>query len=631
MLLTNSNLIPSILIRTLTTLVFMANLMGWKSLPLTAGLTVLMMPLLAKLTQRHHQLNEESSKQRRETSTVINEALLAIRQIKLSASEDKWMDRFLGSREKELNMRHKRAVAVFIQNLVHSVSMAVLGGVPLYMAARRGERLTAAIAFTFLGLFEALQAQVSSFSFEMSYVMEGWAAMQRLQHHFDAPEAERLSGTAADDVSMEMATMAWNRKSDNIFRLEGTLEVPSGQLSIISGDTASGKSLLLSAIAGEAALLSGQVSGPTPHQIYLGEPYDPEHQSQSLAIVTQNPWMENNTIRNNVLFGLPFDKERYDLAIHCCALEKDLEMLKDGDATVIGTKGISLSGGQRWRIALARALFSHARILLLDDILSAVDAEVREWLVDKALFGPLAKDRTRILATHHASHCASRAALVLQLENGKVSQAKKSNISLQPTDTTTKAKPAQSEPQPEQSPEKPQRKEIPEARFDTYLTYYKAAGGLKSVLMVLLLLSLATTLSYARTSWLREWTRHYGRQEVSVYSASDATYYGGLYMLLSIAFSVVDSARAFLADHFGLGASRPLVARALAGTFLSPLRWLEHVSKGDILNRFTSDTHKADQGVPENIIDAIATSTSLAAILYTRYVSRACERSVLTH
>ena len=136
--------------------------------------------------------------------------------------------------------------------------------------------------------------------------------------------------------------------------------------------TGSGKSLLLASIIGEADLLEGYRHGPSP--IPARERYSP-HINRSdwimpsaMAYVAQIPWIENATIRENVLFGLSFDKSRYEQVLENCALSKDLEILDDGDATDIGFNGINLSGGQKWRISFARALYSRAGILVLDDI-----------------------------------------------------------------------------------------------------------------------------------------------------------------------------------------------------------------------------------------------------------------------
>jgi len=97
-----------------------------------------------------------------------------------------------------------------------------------------------------------------------------------------------------------------------------------------------------------------------------------------LAYVQQSPWIQNKTIRDNILYGLPLDKERYVDTIRLCELERDLEILPAGDQTEIGEKGINLSGGQKARIGLARAVYTTRDIFLMDDPISALDANVRK-------------------------------------------------------------------------------------------------------------------------------------------------------------------------------------------------------------------------------------------------------------
>ncbi|OAR05941.1 hypothetical protein LLEC1_07230, partial [Akanthomyces lecanii] len=392
--------------------------------------------------------------------------------------------------------------------------------------------------------------------------------------------------------------MAWNRDThaQNRFELRASLSFPSTQLSVITGDTASGKSLLLTAIAGEAALLSGESRGPVPQDFELGECYYPKHCTQELAIVTQQPWMDNTTIRNNVIFGLPFDRERYETVIRCCALEADLETLKDGDTTVIGTKGISLSGGQRWRIALARALYSQAKTILLDDILSAVDAQVRKWLVEEALCGKLAQGRTRILATHHAAHCAQKAAMIVTLKDGQAT----TTIRLDAQNPIAVAgETAETQMTVSQQPQQERKSEAaPKTAYSSpYMIYYRAIGGATFATFALAALALSTALRYSRTRWLQKWTARYGTlSKADNHAGSEAAHFGGIYLLISIASSVVSSATNYLSLHLGRRAARPMADAALLGVFHSPLQWLERTSRGQITSRLTSDvSERPDQ------------------------------------
>ncbi|KAJ4151391.1 hypothetical protein LMH87_012093 [Akanthomyces muscarius] len=272
MVVTNSHTLPSVVMKLITTVYFLSRLIGWQILALTLSLTILLMGIGAKITQKHHQLQAELTEQRRESGIVLADALLSIRQIKLSASEDEWMRKISENRSKELKLRYKNSLITCASTLNNAVVSAVLAGIPLYLCALKGQKLTAAVAFTFLSLFQDLQLRLASLPYQVSYWVEGWNALQRLHSHFAASEAQKTTETVADEISLKEAVMAWNKDAhaQEQFELKASLDFPSGQLSVITGDTASGKSLLLTAIAGEAALLSGDLRAPIPQDIGLG-------------------------------------------------------------------------------------------------------------------------------------------------------------------------------------------------------------------------------------------------------------------------------------------------------------------------------------------------------------------------
>ncbi|KAJ2847003.1 Canalicular multispecific organic anion transporter 1, partial [Coemansia brasiliensis] len=150
----------------------------------------------------------------------------------------------------------------------------------------------------------------------------------------------------------------------------------------VVGKVGSGKSSFLSALCGEMPLASGK-----------GTIYG------RLSYVNQKPWIMNATIRDNILFGNEYDQSKYIKIIHACALAEDLEQLPYKDMTEIGRQGVNLSGGQKARLALARAIYNDADIYILDDILAAVDAQVERHIIDNVLLG-IIRDKTRILVTH---------------------------------------------------------------------------------------------------------------------------------------------------------------------------------------------------------------------------------------
>lgn len=118
-----------------------------------------------------------------------------------------------------------------------------------------------------------------------------------------------------------------------------------------------------------------------------------------MSYVEQNAWIQNATIRDNILFNKPMDRQKYINTIIACQLESDLAILPAGDMTEIGEKGINLSGGQKARVSLARAVYSDNDIVLMDDPISALDANVRKAIFKEVFKGQL-KNKTRILVTH---------------------------------------------------------------------------------------------------------------------------------------------------------------------------------------------------------------------------------------
>ena len=179
------------------------------------------------------------------------------------------------------------------------------------------------------------------------------------------------------------------------------LSVDKGDLVFITGRVGAGKSSLLYAILREIPLIRGKTWS-------VGK----------IAWVGQQPWVFSGTVRDNVLFGEPFDQNRYDLTLQVCDLIKDLQRFPDGDLTVVGERGTVLSGGQQARVELARAVYSNADIYLLDDPLSAVDSTVGHDIFEKCINGVL-DNKTRLMITHN--HRALRDAKhIVVMEEGSI-------------------------------------------------------------------------------------------------------------------------------------------------------------------------------------------------------------------
>lgn len=206
----------------------------------------------------------------------------------------------------------------------------------------------------------------------------------------------------AAPIIIENGSFNWGE--DTILK-EINIRFEKGRLSAVVGSVGSGKSSLVSALLGEMNKTSGRVNT-------IG----------SIAYVSQQAWIQNATLRDNIIFGKPFDKDLYAKIIEACALKPDFDMLPAGDQTEIGEKGINLSGGQKQRVSLARAVYSNAEIYFMDDPLSAVDSHVGKHIFENVL-GPqgLLKNKTRVLVTHGITYLKNVDKIVV-LKEGAVSE-----------------------------------------------------------------------------------------------------------------------------------------------------------------------------------------------------------------
>jgi len=286
---------------------------------------------------------------------------------------------------------------------------------------------------------------------------------------------------------------------------------------------------LLAAIIGEAEIVSGRIYRPkiAPDN-HLNDRLASSTNwiiPSATALVAQIPWIENTSLKSNILYGLPYIDSRLSKVLEACALAKDLEMLPDGVETEIGANGINLSGGQRWRITLARALYSRAGILILDDIFSAVDAHVGRHILLNALEGELSDGRTRILVTHHIQLVRPFASYIVELgTNGSIessevqlpSKVSKFQENLVPIDATgsddlrdvSLAGPSLIEQEPKKFVENEKREEG-RVKWAVYKRYARAFGGWTygSLTVGLFIFSSFTTLG--RSYWVKVWAQHY--------------------------------------------------------------------------------------------------------------------------
>ena len=423
---------PGSLFKLIVSFAFLISILGWKSLLSGFLAMALTIPINIYFSKRYAGAQDRLMKVRDAKMGVVTEALQGIRQIKFSALEMNWQEKIGKVRRKELDEQWSVYIADTALLFCWIASPILLSATSLAVYATTVGDLTPSVAFTAIGVFNNLEVTLAVIPELTTDLIDAFVSVTRVETYLNAPEVTKHTSDGAG-ISFSNASLSWpsdeeKEDGDERYVLRNVnISFPEKELSVISGKTGTGKSLLLAGILGEVDLHSGTIHVPyTPH---TRERRDHLATSanwiipSAVAFVAQIPWIENASIKDNILFGLPLDTNRYDKVIEVCALKKDLEMLADGEQTEIGANGINLSGGQRWRVTFARALYSRAGILVLDDIFSAVDAHVGRYIFEKALTGELGIGRTRILVTHHVSLVKSRTKYLVELGEGTVEAA----------------------------------------------------------------------------------------------------------------------------------------------------------------------------------------------------------------
>ncbi|KAI1772926.1 P-loop containing nucleoside triphosphate hydrolase protein [Hypoxylon cercidicola] len=367
---------------------------------------------------------------------TTNEILQNIRIIKYFAWEKRFSDIVDEKRKAELKALRNRymiwALAVAIWN---TVPVLITFFSFLVYTKIEQKPLYPSVAFTAISLFMLLRVPLDQLGDMIAHVQEAKVSVDRVEEFLNEDETEKYEQLGADNIDesgnraigFRNATFIWGGKDavatdgSMAFRLlDLNVDFRIGKLNIIAGPTGSGKTSMLMALLGEMTMTKGNVYLPGGRSREDVRP-DPETGlTETCAYVAQTAWLVNANIRDNILFSSPYDEKRYKDVLVACALERDLEILDNGDETLVGENGITLSGGQKQRISLARAVYSNSLHVLLDDCLSAVDSHTAKWIFTKCIKGELMRGRTCILVTHNTTLCAPQSEYVVLLENGRV-------------------------------------------------------------------------------------------------------------------------------------------------------------------------------------------------------------------
>jgi ABC-type multidrug transport system fused ATPase/permease subunit len=367
-----------------------------------------------------------------------NEVLQNIRIIKYFAWEQRFSDQVSDRRRTELTALRSKYILWASAAMIWSAVpiLTTLASFFVYTVVEK-KSLVPSVAFPALSMFALLRIPLDQLADMIAHVQEAKVSVDRVEEFLDEEETEKYiqlrqakqMSEGIPKIALEHATLSWTAgvgsggKGSAVepFRLINVdVNFELGRLSVIAGPTGSGKTSLLMALLGEMKVLGGRVHVPGGSIRQNLRPDPATGLTESVAFCAQQAWLVNDTIKENILFASPFDTHRYQIVVSACALERDLEILDAGDQTLVGEKGIALSGGQKQRISLARALYSSARHVLLDDCLSAVDSHTARHIFENAIEGELMQNRTCILVTHNISLALQSSSYVVVLENGKV-------------------------------------------------------------------------------------------------------------------------------------------------------------------------------------------------------------------
>ena len=655
------------------------------------ALLVIGMPLLTRAIKKLLIRRRAISKITDQRVSLTQEVLQAVRFVKFFGWESSFLQRINEIRKREVSSIQ---VVLSMRNAILAVSMSL----PVFASmlsfitySLTNHALNPANVFSSLALFNSLRMPLNLLPMVIGQVTDAWAAMGRIQEFLLSEdqqdqitwdmENEKAVVISQADFTWEQNTVStiepgksskaqnvkeqqkgdrtskrWSQRLSRLgkkssdetmvpesaanttaggaaekpqqrepFQLKGIdLSVARDELIAVIGTVGSGKSSLLAALAGDMRMTQGKVT-----------------MGASRAFCPQYAWIQNATVKDNILFGQKMHREWYAQVVEACALKPDLEMLPAGDLTEIGERGITLSGGQKQRLNIARAIYHNSDLVLMDDPLSAVDAHVGRHIFDKAICGVL-KGKCRILATHQL-HVLSRCDRIVVMENGEI-RTVDTFEKLMATDEAFQhlmATTAQEEKEEElekvdgdeQEEEKKdvQRKKkakkaaalmtqeeraVSSVSWSVYSAYLKASGTLLNGPLAIFFLILSQGANIATSLWLSYWTSN-------AFGFSTGTYIG-VYAGLGASQSILMFIYSVSVAIGGTRASRIMLRDSMRRVLRAPMSFFDTTPLGRIINRFSKDVDVMDNTLTDAIrmfsfTVAMITAVFILIIVYFHY------------
>ncbi|KAF0716678.1 hypothetical protein As57867_002711, partial [Aphanomyces stellatus] len=623
-------------VQILATLVMLYNVLDWVAV-VALGVMVVNLGVNAAVSRSTAATVQGLMTRRDARMKSINEVFGAMQIIKLNAWEEKFADKIQANREAELTSlwQFGRLIATTILIMYIGPAVVITASFGTYTLVLH-RVLTASKLFTALSLFSLLRIPMYQLPTILMRLAQALVSLKRFQDFFDlANQDPNLVATPAtvepamrnqyaDDnviVAIDHATIGWGMTKP-LFE-DVNLTIKQGEFVVVHGAVGEGKSSLCTALLGEMDKFEGS--------IFVGG---------RVAYYSQQAWIQNMTIRENILFGKPYDRSKYNRVLEACALTKDLTLFAAGDRTEIGQKGVNLSGGQKARISLARACYSDAEIFILDSPLSAVDAIVQNEIFTKCFLG-LLRHKTIVLVTHSPEIINSKYIdRLVEVKQGQLNERVVANqlhsvaplveplgmddgdggLSHDPSGNTTThsaiewlASPSVAF-SPLFTPMSPssmhffddstsgrlvQEEELSTGRVagNVYHSYFHAVGGWPTLLTIIASCAFWQLLSVSSDLWLNVWSGTASTVTPGDFT-SQSRYYLGVYAALAFSAAFSTWLLGSTTLKAGVAASRSLFRHMTTALLHAPMRFFDTNPIGRLLNRYSNDMTTVDSVLP---------------------------------